>query len=157
MKSFLICSLFILSTLIGTGQTQVNNFQELMDAFQQAKEVKAVFHYAKCQFISDNEIQDKIPDAIGGMKLDVYEYFAKGAVRNKEAFVVSSTSKLIKNPMGEGYVYNYAKVKVNESNEVRITATYIDPLTFEEKMSENFFTEMKNTDNEGGAAFFILD
>jgi len=86
-----------------------------------------------------------------------FEYFAAGAVYNKKAFVVSSTSKLIQNPTGDGYVYNYAKVKVDESNEVRITAVYLEPLTMEEKMTENFFTEVNDSENEGGASFFIKD
>ena len=157
MKSLLFLAILMLSFLTSIGQTQVTTFDELMDAFKNGKEVKAVFHYAKCQLISENEIQEKITDAIGGFTLEVYEFFAKGAVYNKEAFVVSSTSKLIKNPIGEGYVYNYAKVKVSESNDVRITATYVDPLTFEEKMNENFFTVIKNSENDGGAVFYISD
>lgn len=157
MKSLLFLAILMLSFLTSIGQTQVTTFDELMDAFKNGKEVKAVFHYAKCQLISENEIQEKITDAIGGFTLEVYEFFAKGAVYNKEAFVVSSTSKLIKNPIGEGYVYNYAKVKVSESNDVRITATYVDTLTFEEKMNENFFTVIKNSENDGGAVFYISD
>lgn len=157
MKSLLVLTILMLSFLTSIGQTQVTTFDELMDAFKNGKEVKAVFHYAKCQLISENEIQEKITDAIGGFTLEVYEFFAKGAVYNKEAFVVSSTSKLIKNPIGEGYVYNYAKVKVSESNDVRITATYVDTLTFEEKMNENFFTVIKNSENDGGAVFYKSD
>lgn len=144
-----------MSALIVSGQKQINNFEELMEALNSGKSVRAVFHYKDCQLIADNEIQNKIPDAIGGMSIDVYEYFAEGAVRNKEAFVVSSTSKIIQNPIGKGYVYNYAKVKVNESNEVGITAVYLDPLTYEKNMTENFYTEIKNLDNEGGAYFFV--
>lgn len=157
MKSLLIITAFFLSVFVVNAQKQVDNFEELMEALNSGKNVRAVFHYKYCQLISDNEVQEKIPDAIGGMSIDVYEYFAEGAVRNKEAFVVTSTSKIIKNPMGEGYVYNYAKVKVKASNEVRITAVYLDPITFEEKMTENFFTEMNNSENKGGAFFYIED
>lgn len=157
MKSLLTLATVLLSILMVNGQKQIDNFEDLMEALNSGKNVRTVFHYKECQLISDNEVQEKIPDAIGGMSIDVYEYFAEGAVRNKEAFVVASTSKIIKNPMGKGYVYNYAKVKVKASNEVRITAVYLDPLTFEEKMTENFFTEMNNSNNEGGAYFYVED
>jgi len=112
-------------------------------------------HYAKCQLISDNEIEDKVPDAIGGMTIDVYEYFEKGAVRNDQAFVVFSESKLIQYPKGEGYVYNYVKVKITADNKVKITAEYLNPVNFSVMMTENFFTSINDGKNEGGVFLFV--
>ncbi|MCF8405712.1 MAG: hypothetical protein K9H58_17330 [Bacteroidales bacterium] len=157
MKSIITILAVIMSASILFGQKQINNFEELMEALNSGKEVRAIFHYKKCQLISDNEIEEKVPDAVGGMSIEVYEYFAPMAVYNKEAFVVSSTSKLIQNPLGDGYVYNYVKVKVDATNKVKVTAVYLNPLTYEENMSENFFTEMKNKDTDGGAEFFVID
>lgn len=105
--------------------------------------------------ISDNEIAEKIPDAIGGMSIDTWEYFAKGSIRNEKAFVAFSASHLIQYPKGDGYVFNYVKVKVAEDNKVKITARYIDPKTFDTLMDENFFGEIKNDKNEGGVLFLL--
>jgi hypothetical protein len=113
-----------------------------------------VVHYKKCQLISDNEITEKIPDAIGGLSVDVFEYFAPNSVKNDKAFVVFSENKLIQYPKGDGYVYNYVKVKVSEDNKVKITARYIDPKTMEEVMDENFFGEINNGSNEAGVYFY---
>ncbi len=120
----------------------VQDFDELMRSLNEGNSVPMIVHYADCQLISDNEIQERVPNAIGGMDIDVYEYYAEGAVRKKVAFVVFSTSKLIQNPIGDGYVYNY--VKVSADNKVRITARYLNPITFEEEMDENFFSAIKD-------------
>ncbi len=134
----------------------VKNFDELMKSLNEGKSMRMIVHYADCQLISDNEIQERVPNAIGGMDIDVYEYFAEGAVRNKVAFVVFSTSKLIQNPIGDGYVYNYVKVKVSADNKVRITARYLNPITFEEEMDENFFSTI-NDGEEGSVYFYEQD
>lgn len=136
------------------SQDAIKNFTELMDHLKTGKEVKMVVHYKKCQLISDNEITEKIPDAIGGLSIDVYEYFAPNSVRNDKAFVVFSENKLIEYPKGEGYVYNYVKVKVSEDNKVKITARYIDPKTMVDVMDENFFGEINDGANEAGVYFY---
>ena len=133
---------------------KLESFDQVMDALKQGKVVHAVFYYKDCQLISDNEIEEKSVDAIGGMKIDTWEYFAKGSIRNKEAFVVTSATKLIANPMGKGYVYNYVKLKIYESGKVKITANYVDSVTHEETMTENFFTEI-NAGEKGAAHFFV--
>ena len=69
-----------------------------MVSLKSGKQVRMVVYYNKCKLISDNEEKEKVPDAIGGMNLGVYEYFAKEAVKNKLAFVVASESKFIENP-----------------------------------------------------------
>lgn len=125
-----------------------------MTALKAGKEIKAVFEYSKFRMISDNEEQEKVPDAIGGMELCTWEYFAANSVRNKEAFVVFSESKLIQNPKGDGFVYNYVKVRINSDNKVKITAQYVDSKTFEVKMDENFFGTINDGKNEGGATLY---
>lgn len=136
---------------------QLHNFEALMEALKSGNQVKLVFHYAKCELISDNEKQEKIPDAIGGMTLDVFEYFAQNSTRNKEAFVVASESKLIQNPKGEDYVYNYVKVRIDENNKVKITARYLNPENFKVQMDENFFGTINDGKNEGGIFLYVND
>jgi len=154
-KSALLLSSLLFAGIIVFGQKQLNSFEELMASLNSGKQVKMVMHYARCQLISDNEIEDKVPDAIGGMTIDVYEYFEKGAVRNDQAFVVFSESKLIQYPKGEGYVYNYVKVKITADNKVKITAEYLNPVNFSVMMTENFFTSINDGKNEGGVFLFV--
>lgn len=124
--------------------------------FNRGKHVKMVAEYKNCQLISDNEVLEKVPDAVGGMTIDTWEYFAKGAVRNDKAFVVFSATHFIQYPKGEGYVYNYVKVKVSEDNRVKITARYVDPKSFENLMDENFFCEINDGKNGAGVFFYEI-
>lgn len=133
----------------------LKNFDELMAALNSGYSVRVVIHYGKCTLVADNEVQDKSPDAIGGMTIDTYEYFAPKAVRgNENAFVVFSENKLIANPKGKGFVYNYAKFRVESTGKVKVSVMYLDPDTREELMSENFFTEF-GTDKKEQAIFFF--
>lgn len=140
-----------------TYAQQVTSFDELMDKLKDGKKVSAVFHYSRFKLISDNEEQDKVPDAIGGMDLSTWEYFAPNAVKNKEAFVVFSESKLIKNPKGDGMVYNYVKVKITSDNKVKVTAQYLQANTLEVKMDENFFGLINDGKNDGGLTLFVSE
>ncbi len=156
MKKLIALSIIVLSFL-GTAAfagNPLSSFEDLMKQLNSGKTVRMIVHYADCQLISGNEIKEKVPNAIGGMNIDVYEYFAEGAVYNKQAFVVFSTSKLIQNPIGDGYVYNYVKVKVSADNKVKITARYLNPQTQEELMDENFFSEIHHDDT--GAVYFYV-
>lgn len=157
MKKKLLLSLsFLIFASIANAQ-QLTTFEQLMDALKAGKQVNAVMHYAKFKLISDNEEQDKVPDAIGGMELSTWEYFAQNAVRNKEAFVVFSETKLIKYPKGDGFVYNYVKLRIDEKNKVKVNAQYLDPVTYISKMDENFFGTINDGKNEGGLYLFVAD
>lgn len=158
MKSAIITLLLLTTfgmTSLVAQPKQLNNFDELMNALKSGNQINMVFYYAKCELISDNEKQEKIPDAVGGMKLDVFEYFAPNAVKNKEAFLVASESKLIQNPKGEDYVYNYVKVKIIADNKVKITARYVNPVNFKVQMDENFFGTINDGKNDGGIFLYI--
>lgn len=126
-----------------------------MTALNGGEQVRVIIHYGKCTLISDNEIEDKSPDAIGGMTIDTYEYFAPKAVRgNENAFVVFSENKLIMNPKGKGFVYNYGKFRIESTGKVKVTVMYIDPNTQEEMMSENFFTTFGESKTEQAIFFY---
>lgn len=156
MKRLAITTLLTIFASLAFAQTaQVTSFSELMEALKKGVTVKVIFDYEKCQLISDNEVADKSVQAIGGMRLDTWEFFAAGAVKNKEAFIAFSETKTIYHPTRKVYVYNYVKVRVDEKNRVKITAEYIDPKTWEVTMTENFFTEISDGKNGKGASFFI--
>lgn len=159
-KVFLTLSLILTAIVILSAQQQIKNFEELMESLKKGHKINAVFDYTKCQLVSDNEVKEKSPEAVGGMMLDAWEYFAAGAIRNKNAFVVASTSKLIENPIGEGMVYNYVKIKISDDSKVKITARYIDAKTFEIIMDENFFTTINNANDaieNAGAAYLYKE
>ncbi|MEM6261868.1 MAG: hypothetical protein AAGI38_05130 [Bacteroidota bacterium] len=135
----------------------ITSFEALMESLTHGEMVRAIIHYGKCTLIIDGEPQESSPDAIGGMTLEVFEYFAKGAVYNPQAFVVSSEAKLIKNPIGPGFVYNYAKVRVYADGKATIQVNYLKPDSFEVTMSEEFQTQLFDGDNEGGLHLFRED
>lgn len=138
------------------GNKPLKDFNELMGALNGGYNVSVVIHYAKCQLEIDGEIQENSPDAIGGMEIDVYEYFAPMTVYNKLAFVVTSKSKLIQNPIGDGYVYNYVKLKIYEDDSVIIIAQYIDPLTYKVIMDEKFIGMINNGKSNAGVFLYRL-
>lgn len=155
-KQYLL--LLVLSLIFSiTKAQQLTSFDELMAALKAGKQVNAVMHYAKFKLIADNEEQEKVPDAIGGMELITWEYFAVNAVKNKEAFVVFSETKLIKYPKGDGFVYNYVKLRIDEKNKVKVNAQYIDPVTYISRMDENFFGTINDGKNEGGLYLFVAN
>jgi hypothetical protein len=151
MKRFTLILVFVLSVLsVFASPKQLKNFEDIMDAFKAGKEVRVVAEYGKCKLISNNE-EKKAPNAIGGMKADVWEYFAPMSIGNPKAFVVFSQSKLINYG---GYIYNYAKFKVSDDNKVKITAQYANGKTLDIEMNENFFGDINNGKNEGPIYFY---
>lgn len=145
---------FWLSTLsIASAAARLANFKDITAALKTGEKVRVVLHYAKCQLISDNEIKEKSPDAVGGMSIDTFEYFAKNSVKNPLAFFSASESKLIANPVGKGYVYNYVKIKVSEDGRIRVTARYLDTKTLDVVMDESFYTSLDAKDP--GAVFYL--
>lgn len=149
--------LFILALVFSSSvyAQQIKNFDELMNALKAGKQVSMVVYYGKCKLISDNEEKSKSPDAVGGMALETWEYFAPKSIKNENAFVTFSETKLIQDPHGDGFVYNYVKVKVSDDQKVKITARYLNPKTFEIQMDENFFSEINDGKNEKAVYFYI--
>lgn len=136
-------------------QKQLKSFDEILNSLKAGKNVTCVFFYEKCQLITDNQIKDKSPEAIGGFKIDAWEYFAANSVRNKNAFVSFSKTVLIENPLESGkYVYNYVKVKIETDGKVRIIARYIDAKNYEIIMDESFYTTINDGKNDSGAFFY---
>ena len=144
MKKITIVVILMLLTVMLSAK-QITSFDELMETLRTGKNVNVVAEYGKCKLISGNE-EKTAPDAIGGMPITVWEYFAPMSIGNPQAFVVFSQTKLINYG---GYIYNYAKFKISDDNTVKITAQYANSETFEIEMDENFFTEINDNKNEG--------
>ena len=164
MKNLILFKrLMVISTLIlvipalsFSKSVQLKSFNEVFSALKAGKTVKVIFHYKMCKLISDNEEVEKVPDAIGGMELNTFEYFAPQSIRNKNGFISSSKTVLINHPR-YGFVRNYAKVRIFDNNKIRIIAQYITPDTYEIKMDESFYTVINDGKNKGGAFFYLKD
>jgi len=149
-KIVLVITLLVVSIVLIAKPTQLKNFVDLMEALRAGREVKVVAEYGKCKLISGNE-EKVAPNAIGGMGIDVWEYFAPMSIGNPTAFVVFSQTKLINYG---GYIYNYGKFRVGDDNKVKITAQYANANDFNIEMDENFFTEINDGKNEGAVYFY---
>jgi hypothetical protein len=149
-----ICSL----SISAFSQKQLNNFDEIMTSLKNGKSVKTVIYYAKCKLFADGKEEPESPNAIGGMRIDTYEYFDSSLFKGKApSCLVSSQTVLVSHPK-YGYVYNYVKIKVRKDNSVEIIARYLKPRLLSRKykiiMDETFKGKLKNLDNEGGIVFF---
>lgn len=154
MKKFLIIAILclVISSLTA-GTVQLKSFDDVIEALTTGEQIRVVAHYGECQLISNNEIRAEAPNAIGGMNIDTFEYFAPMAVGNPEGFVVFSHTSLINYG---GYIYNYAKFKIYDNNEVKITAQYANSETYEIEMDENFFSTINDGDNAGAIYFYKI-
>jgi hypothetical protein len=133
---------------------RISDFENLMLSLNSGDKVRVIIHYGLCKWAPDQKDHSPVPDAITGMDIDTYEYFAPGVTNNKTAFVVFGNSKLIKNPMGKGFVYNYGKVKINADNTVLVNAKYIHPKSFKVLMDESFIGTINNGTNNEGISLF---
>jgi hypothetical protein len=129
---------------------------EIMAALSSGRQVRAVLHYKDMALVDEKGEPQKSPDAVGGMDLATFEYFAAGAVGNKEGYFVASHTQLIRHPR-YGYVLNYVKLSVYDSGTVKIVAQYLSPTTYEVKMDETFTTTVADGTNKGASVFFVLD
>lgn len=151
---FVLVCLLTFTTVILCQSISLNNFTALTNALKVGQSVRVVIDYGKCKLIVNGK-EEKAPEAIGGMDLKTFEYFARGSVNNEKSFITSSENVLISHPK-HGYVYNYIKVRVYDDNTVEIIARYLDPKTFEVKMDETFYSSI-NAEKNNAAVFFYLN
>ncbi|MCX6137866.1 MAG: hypothetical protein NTV54_10265 [Ignavibacteriales bacterium] len=135
-----------------TQPKQLKNFDELMASLKSGHSVRTVIYYAKCTLIADSQ-EVKAPDAIGGMELRTYEYFAPGVVRNPKGYLTTSETVLISHPR-YGYVQNYVKMKIFDDDRAEIVARYLKPGTLEIVMDEMFKGTINNGKDDGGIFLF---
>jgi hypothetical protein len=151
------CFLFLLFIICLSGEAQpvrIKNFKDLVASLSAGERIRVVIHYAKCKLSMEGSQQSPAPDAIAGMDIDTFEYFAPGAAHNVKAFLVFSEMKMIQNPIGKGFVYNYGKVRINEDNSVIVSAKYVNPKNLKVVMDESFSCILNDGTNEGGIDLF---
>ena len=142
-----------------SAQTSIQNFEQLMTALKAGKSVKAVIYYGKCKLFSDGKEQPDTINAIGGMKIDTYEYFDASVFHGKVPSFVTTSETVLINHRSYGYVFNYVKIKISINNSVEITARYLKPRKFSSKykvvMDETFKGKIYDGTNDGGISLFI--
>ena len=126
MKKVLVILSFILLAAAGANSQpkQLTNFVQILEALKSGYRVNAVIHYKDCMLVSEGDTL-KAPDAIGGMDVMPYEYFAAGVIGKNIAFISSSETVMIYLKGFGGYLYNYVKLRIYEDNKVEITARYL--------------------------------
>ncbi len=159
MKRIMMISiLFSLSIVMLSAKTiPIYNFDDLMDALKQGEQVRVVIHYGDCQLISDNEVKTYAPNAIGGMEIATWEYFAPMMMGNPNGFIVCSEAKLIENPINDGYAYNYVKLRISDDNKVKLSARYLGTTELDEQMDEAFHSKINDGKNDGAVYLFRAD
>ncbi len=145
---------FAALTLGGAETVRLKSFAELKNALEAGKAVRLVVYYAKCRLVDEGK-EVPSPDAVGGMTLDAWEYFARMSVRNEKAFVSASESVLINHPR-YGFILDYVKFRIYEDESADITVQYLHPSTFEVKMEEMFHAVIDDGAN-GGGLFLYAD
>lgn len=153
MRNTIIACLLLLFPCLVMAQTPLYDFQHLMNALQSGKEVSTVIYYGKCDLYSKGVKEEKSPNAIGGLKLNTYEYFDSSMFRGKvPSFVTTSETVLINHPR-YGYVFNYVKIKIKMDGSVEITARYLREKKLSSKykvlMDETFKGKMNDGMNDG--------
>lgn len=154
MKKVLVILSFILLAAAGANSQpkQLTNFVQILEALKSGYRVNAVIHYKDCMLVSEGDTL-KAPDAIGGMDVMPYEYFAAGVIGKNIAFISSSETVMIYLKGFGGYLYNYVKLRIYEDNKVEITARYLTIDKQEVKMDEMFYGEINDGSN-GKAVYF---
>ncbi|MBD3221412.1 hypothetical protein GF314_09225 [bacterium] len=153
-RLLVLVAILAIAPIVRSAPAPLESFDALMGALRDGHTVRVVADYSDCEMIIDNE-PDVAPDAVGGMTIDAWEWFAPGAVYNERAFVVFSHASLIEHPR-QGMVTNHVKFKVYEDDEVVISARYLDPVSFEVTMFEKFFGTVARGD-DGAVRFHRLD
>jgi len=134
---------------------QVSSFDQLFTYLKNGYEIRVVVEYQKCKLFIDSSEVNSI-NAIGGMNISTFEYFAKGSIRNEKAFISFSENILISHTR-YGYVYNYVKFRIYEDNSIEIIARYLKPDNYEIVMDETFYCEIANSSNNGGVYFYLME
>jgi hypothetical protein len=149
-----LAALLLAAAASATEPAGLVDYADIMDALRDGAPVRVVADYGRCRLVLDGE-EVTPPEAEGGMVIDAWEHFARGAIGNEQAYVVFSHAALIVHPR-RGPVLNHVKFKVSEDDSIVISARYLDPRTYEETMFEEFTTAVARG-TEGAVWFYRLD
>lgn len=155
---YVLIILLVTITRVSFAQAQLNNFEQVMTALKAGKQVKVVIYYGKCDLFSDGVKQEKSPDAIGGMKIDTYEYFDSSVFKGKLPSFLTTSQTILISHRKYGYVQNYVKLKVLMDGSVEVTARYLKNRRLSAKykvvMDETFKSKINDGINNAGVVFF---
>jgi len=132
----------------GQPPVQLTTYDDVKVALETGQDVRAVFHYASCTLDSHGPG----PDAVGGMDVATFEYFAANVVGNPSAYVSFSESSLVL--LGQQYIIDYVKVRLFEDATVNIIVEYLDPRTYAVSVHETFACSLATTADSADGAFF---
>lgn len=149
----MFASLPVALALVTAAPQRLNTFEELFSTLKGGGEVRIVVDYAKTKLVLDGE-EIAAPKAIGGTQIDSWEWFDRGVVRNKLAYIATSHTVLIAHP-SYGHVHNYVRFRIYEDQSVEITARYLAVKDFEVVMDETFTGKFSNGKDENGVSFFV--
>ena len=149
---FLLFTLFALvSSTALAGPRQLYSFTELLDALSSGESVRVVIHYGDCTLMLDGE-EIPAPEAIGGMEIGNFEYFAPGFAGMEKGWLSFSSTSLIQM---RKTVYNYVKFRVYDDGYVQIKARYLKARNYKTVMDETFLTVINDGANDGAIRFFV--
>jgi hypothetical protein len=137
----------IASALAGQP-VRCTSFNDLLTSLKDGWSVRMTIEYAKCRLVIDS-VEQRSPEAVGGMTIDTYEYFARGVVRNAKAYLATSETHLISHPR-YGYVLNYVRLRIYEDDAVEIVARYLNPSSYAVVMDETFFGAISDGSDSNG-------
>ncbi len=149
----LLAVLIALPAISAAAPRRLNNFDQLMTALKNGRQVRTVVEYAKTKLVIEGK-EEPAPNAIGGSKIEHWEWFDRGVIRNPKAYVAFSETVLIAHPR-HGHVYNYVRFRVYEDSVVEITARYLLPTDFKIVMDETFTGRISNGQDKEGVSFFV--
>ena len=159
VRHFLAVAVTLAIVAAGRAEAQPKPLKtsgEILAALSSGRQVRAVLHYKDMSLVDEKGQPQASPDAVGGMDLGTYEYFAAGAVGNKEGYIAASHTQLIRHPR-YGYVLNYVKLSVYDGGTVKIVAQYLSPTTYDVRMDETFTTTIADGTNKGAAVFYLAE
>ncbi len=132
---------------------QLTSTRELRIALERGEPVRMVVHYAKCRLRTAGRTAETAPDAVAGMAIGAFEYFAPGAIGNDKGFLAFSASTLIEHRT-YGLVINYVRVRVFDNDAVEISVQYFKPRTHEPLMRETYSSSLHDGRTDTSAVYF---
>lgn len=156
-----VCGVWFCLCLIGAAAfaeaapERLADYRALMGALTQGRSVRVVIDYAKTTILVEGK-ESPGPDAVGGMKFESWERFARGLLGNDREYVAASHTVLISHPR-HGHVFNYVRVRVYEDGKVETLARYLLPTTYEVVMEQVYRGEISRGADGRAVSLFVVD
>ncbi|MBN1150645.1 hypothetical protein JXA84_05425 [candidate division WOR-3 bacterium] len=152
MRKTVFTAIFLFAPTLFSQTDSLYDYVSLKNNLLSGIQVRVVVHYGTCTVLIEGEPIQEPPDAIGGMNIDTFEIFSKGVFENEYEYLSFSGNSLVL--LRERHVINYVKFRVFENDSVSIRAQYVDPLSYEVLMDEEFLTMIRDEKGNGGVLFF---